>query len=371
MMMLFLHLQQQQKQLDEEHALKMEHNSTPSAVGSLSFSGSIITRLIALIIISAAALRLFYHHHYQLDRIGSSLSKGLEITTSAVSMEIATNAVSSTLRRALRDNPKETAHDVISFDIKFADTIPIPPLERQALQDLYESTDGPNWIANHGWEFSDPNSNSCSFFGVECDNGSNVSILSLSSNRLSGTIPSTIGQLTSLKSLNLGDNELIGTIPSTIGQLTSLKSLYLGDNKLIGTIPSTIGQLSLNLFALSLSNNQLSGTIPQTIGKLSSLLFLGLNDNRLTGIVPFSLCQRTVAFQGNLLSCYPACVRVFNSNAGSTPVCADPTVHLTQTTPSAEPSASPSVEPSASPSVEPSASPSVEPSASPSKFLGE
>ena len=339
MMMLFLHLQQQQKQLDEEHALKMEHNSTSSAVGSLSFSGSIITRLIALIIISAAALRLFYHHHYQLDRIGSSLSKGLEITTSAVSMEIATNAVSSTLRRALRYNPKETAHDVISFDVKVADTIPIPPLERQALQDLYESTDGPNWIANHGWEFSDPNSNSCSFFGVECDNGSNVSILSLSSNRLSGTIP------------------------STIGQLTSLKSLYLGDNKLIGTIPSTIGQLSLNLFALSLSNNQLSGTIPQTIGKLSSLLFLGLNDNRLTGIVPFSLCQRTVAFQGNLLSCYPACVRVFNYNAGSTPVCADPTVHLTQTTPSAEPSASPS--------VEPSASPSVEPSASPSKFLGE
>lgn len=320
MMMLFLHLQQQQQQqLDEEHALKMDHNSTPSAVGSLSFFGSfvIITRLIALIIISAATLRLFYHHHYQLNRIGNSLSKGLEIATSAVSMKIATSAVSSTtLRRALRDNPKETAHDVISFDVKVADTI--SPLERQALQDLYESTDGPNWIANNGWEFSDPNSNPCSFFGVECD-GSHVSILSLSSNGLSGTIP------------------------STIGQLTSLTSLYLGDNELIGTIPSTIGQLSLNLFALSLSNNQLSGTIPQTIGQLSSLSFLGLNDNRLTGIVTFSLCQRTVAFQGNLLSCYPACVRVFNSNAGSTPICANPTtVHLTQTPPSAEPSASPS-----------------------------
>jgi len=333
MMMLFLHLQQQQQQLDEEHALKMDHNSTPSAVGSLSFFGSfvIISRLIALIIISAATLRLFYHHHYQLNRIGNSLSKGLEIATSAVS--------STTLRRALRDNPKETAHDVISFDVKVADTI--SPLERQALQDLYESTDGPNWIANNGWEFSDPNSNPCNFFGVECD-GSHVSILSLSSNRLSGTIPSTTGQLTSLKSLSLGDNELRGAIPSTIGQLTSLTSLYLGDNELIGTIPSTIGQLSLNLYALSLSNNQLSGTIPQTIGQLSSLSFLGLNDNRLTGIVPFSLCQRTVAFQGNLLSCYPACVRVFNSNAGSTPVCADPTVHPTQTPPSAEPSASPS-----------------------------
>jgi Leucine-rich repeat (LRR) protein len=352
MMMLFLHLQQQQQQqqLDEEHALKMDHNSTPSAVGSLSFFGSfvIITRLIALIIISAATLRLFYHHHYQLNRIGNSLSKGLEIATSAVSMKIATSAVSSTtLRRALRDNPKETAHDVISFDVKVADTI--SPLERQALQDLYESTDGPNWIANNGWEFSDPNSNPCNFFGVECD-GSHVSILSLSSNRLSGTIPSTIGQLTSLKSLSLGDNELRGTIPSTIGQLSSLTSLYLGDNELIGTIPSTIGQLSLNLYALSLSNNQLSGTIPQTIGQLSSLSFLGLNDNRLTGIVPFSLCQRTVAFQGNLLTCYPACVRVFNSNAGSTPVCANPTVHLTQTPPSAEPSALPSAEPSASPS---------------------
>jgi Leucine-rich repeat (LRR) protein len=214
----------------------------------------------------------------------------------------------------------------------------ISPEERQALQDLYDSTDGPNWsnydwyYYDTAWDFSNPDANPCDeqWFGVTCSLDYRVISLSLSYNNLRGTIPSTIGQLSSLEDLDLSDNYLIGSIPSTIGQLSSLYSLYLSYNELNGTIPSTIGQLS-SLYSLYLSDNLLFGTIPSTIGQLSSLEWLDLSNNRLTGIVPSSLCQMynlgELAFGGNLLQCYPFCLRsssVHYLTVGLTPLCDPP-----------------------------------------------
>jgi len=51
----------------------------------------------------------------------------------------------------------------------------------------------------------------------------------LSSNQLSGTIPSTIGSLTNLQELYFPTNQLSGTIPSSIISLTNLYSLYEAD----------------------------------------------------------------------------------------------------------------------------------------------
>jgi hypothetical protein len=42
----------------------------------------------------------------------------------------------------------------------------------------------------------------------------------------------------------LQNNVLVGTIPSTIGLLTQLKSLALAQNDFTGTIPSELGLLS-------------------------------------------------------------------------------------------------------------------------------
>jgi hypothetical protein len=47
--------------------------------------------------------------------------------------------------------------------------------------------------------------------------------LEVSNNRLAGTIPASIGNLTSLTNLRLFQNSLVGTIPSTISRLTNLK----------------------------------------------------------------------------------------------------------------------------------------------------
>lgn len=297
MMMLCLHSQQQQKQLDEEHALKMEQNSPPSAMGSSFFSGSSIIRLIALIFISTAALGLYYGNHYQLDHIGSSVSRGLamKIATDAVSMEIATDAVNVLCRRALWDKPKESSSDhalvVTTSDVKVTSTI--PPLEQQALKDLYDSTDGPNWIVRDGWDFTDPNANPCSFRGVSCQGSNHVYSIHLSNNRLSGTIPSTIGQLTFLQELYLGRNQLIGTIPATIDQLSDLRILELDNNRLSGQVP-VIG-------------NQLVGQVPSSLCQLRRLQYL--------------------SFRDNLFDCYPDCLTpsgclVFlQVDSGSIPPC--------------------------------------------------
>jgi Leucine-rich repeat (LRR) protein len=121
----------------------------------------------------------------------------------------------------------------------------IPPLERQALHDLYNSTDGSNWNYYGGthWNFSNPNANPCDihWYGVICSVEYHIIRLSVVSSNLIGAGPGTIGQLLYLQELWLHSNQLNGTIPSMIGYLSSLVSLSLNSNLLSGSIPSTIG----------------------------------------------------------------------------------------------------------------------------------
>ena len=108
-----------------------------------------------------------------------------------------------------------------------------------------------------------------SWYGISVRNG-HISEISMSSNRLRGSIPVAIGNLPNLEAIYLFDNELTGTIPNEIGLLKGLKKLILWNNQLSGTIPSGIGELS-NLTELVLSQNQLSGPLPPSICNLSML----------------------------------------------------------------------------------------------------
>ncbi|KAL4317639.1 hypothetical protein S245_053905 [Arachis hypogaea] len=85
--------------------------------------------------------------------------------------------------------------------------------------------------------------------------------IDLSSNHLSGDIPSELENLVELVSLNLSRNNLTGKIPSGIGRLLSLESLDLSRNHLFGSIPSSLAQINF-LSVLDLSHNNLSGQIP-------------------------------------------------------------------------------------------------------------
>ncbi|CAJ2629908.1 unnamed protein product [Trifolium pratense] len=85
--------------------------------------------------------------------------------------------------------------------------------------------------------------------------------IDLSSNHLTGEIPTEMESLFGLTSLNLSRNNLSGKIISNIGNFKSLEFLDLSSNHLSGRIPSSLAHID-RLSVLNLSNNQLYGKIP-------------------------------------------------------------------------------------------------------------
>nr|XP_023881023.1 receptor-like protein EIX2 isoform X1 [Quercus suber]XP_023881024.1 receptor-like protein EIX2 isoform X2 [Quercus suber] len=100
--------------------------------------------------------------------------------------------------------------------------------------------------------------------GIELEYEKNlgfVKMIDLSSNNLSGSIPSEILVLSELCFLNLSRNQLIGKIPEKIGIMKKLESIDLSQNHLSGEIPLSLSSLTF-LSHLNLSYNNLSGKIP-------------------------------------------------------------------------------------------------------------
>ncbi|XP_060185057.1 receptor kinase-like protein Xa21 [Lycium barbarum] len=115
---------------------------------------------------------------------------------------------------------------------------------------------------------------------------SNLEILSISYNQISGQIPSNICQLTELNVLSISFNNITGEIPKNIGCLSKLEEFYIGDNPIKGNIPNSLGNIS-TLRNLYCKRNRLEGPIPPELGKLSNLRQLSFTDNyNLIGEIP-------------------------------------------------------------------------------------
>ncbi|RWR76840.1 putative inactive leucine-rich repeat receptor-like protein kinase [Cinnamomum micranthum f. kanehirae] len=85
--------------------------------------------------------------------------------------------------------------------------------------------------------------------------------IDLSLNKLTGTIPFELGNMTAVRALNLSHNLLEGPIPTSFQNMKDLESLDLSHNNLIGRIPQEITKLNF-LTTLTLAFNNLSGEIP-------------------------------------------------------------------------------------------------------------
>ncbi|XP_068646304.1 receptor-like protein EIX2 [Aristolochia californica] len=144
-----------------------------------------------------------------------------------------------------------------------------------------------------------------------------LAYLDLSGNQFSGSIPSTMANLTSLDltHLDLHGNEFSGSIPSTMANLTSLEFLDLSYNSIGGRIPRSFnnlcnlrilqlsgnsisswerltGCLANSLEALYVSRNQLKESLQVWLGETSNfktLKFLDLSDNLFSGFIPSSI----------------------------------------------------------------------------------
>ena len=121
-----------------------------------------------------------------------------------------------------------------------------------------------------------------------CDGGPCPDVQDHERNRLTGPIPSSLGNIGALQQLLLHNNELTGEIPPALGSLSNLQVLALGLNQLNGTIPAQLGNLN-NLTDLYLWNNELTGTVPPQLGNLSKLEHLQVSQNQLTGPIPEEL----------------------------------------------------------------------------------
>jgi hypothetical protein len=168
-------------------------------------------------------------------------------------------------------------------------TRPMPASQRQALIDLYNATNGPTWRRNNGWNTA---TNPCAWYGIVCRSFGPVTDLWLPSNKLTGTLPDSLGSLTNLTTLRLERNKLTGSIPASLGNLTRLQDLDLGLNQLTGPIPDSLANLT-RLESLDLGINQLTGPIPDSLANLTHLEHLDLESNWLTGPVPASIRNLT------------------------------------------------------------------------------
>ncbi|TYI12057.1 hypothetical protein ES332_A09G249400v1 [Gossypium tomentosum] len=101
--------------------------------------------------------------------------------------------------------------------------------------------------------------------GITCSEGERIRVvtLNLTSMGLSGSLSSSIANLTALTGIWLGNNSLSGTIPN-LSSLRLLEVLHLEDNQFNGDIPSSLGEVR-SLRELFLQNNNLTGRIPDSL----------------------------------------------------------------------------------------------------------
>jgi len=137
-------------------------------------------------------------------------------------------------------------------------------IQRYVLSVLYYALNGANWKAMEGWL---TDGDECNWEDISCEDATTsvVTHYEPERNRLEGTIPSEIGELTGLVSLDFRNNNIEGTIPTEFGSLASLETLLFDSNDLLsGSIPNDFGNL-INLQKLQLQYTGLSGSMPNEI----------------------------------------------------------------------------------------------------------
>ncbi len=184
------------------------------------------------------------------------------------------------------------------------DTCGVSNTEKQALIDLYNGTNGANWVNNTNWLTDAP---VCDWHGVTVVDGKVVK-LNLGSNDLNGVLGQSIYNLIYLSEIRIDANkELTGALSNDIAKLTNLVKFNISGCNLSGNIPEKIVDLA-NLEQLILAFNNIGGFIPSDIGKLQNLKLLLLQSNELEGIIPNSL--------GNILGIEHVDLSVNNLNKG-------------------------------------------------------
>ncbi|KAJ9175610.1 hypothetical protein P3X46_014151 [Hevea brasiliensis] len=116
---------------------------------------------------------------------------------------------------------------------------------------------------------------------------SSLLYMDLSSNKLSGQVPTTFPL--GIKVLVLSQNEFSHVLPQNLSNFNQLYYLDLRGNNIGGEIPNFLSQMS-SLQMLNFRNNSFEGSISINLSSLSALQILDLScNNNLSGIIPHTL----------------------------------------------------------------------------------
>ncbi|KAJ4901294.1 Leucine-rich repeat protein kinase family protein [Raphanus sativus] len=101
----------------------------------------------------------------------------------------------------------------------------------QTLLSVAESFGYPVKLAK-SWKGNDP----CGWIGITCS-GSDVTVVDLGRQELTGSISPSFAKLTSLETINLSNNQLTGSIPTELTTLRKLRKLDVSNNNINGDVP--------------------------------------------------------------------------------------------------------------------------------------
>ncbi|CAI5971234.1 unnamed protein product [Closterium sp. NIES-65] len=166
-----------------------------------------------------------------------------------------------------------------------------PYLVGVAILKTFAALGNPSSPPFNAWTGDDPCGGEAgsAWAGIKCDTGSpynSVTEIDIQDAQLSGDLPPSLFNLTSLRLLNLALNpNLTGSFPDALRNLLQLTTLDMHGCGLSGSIPATIGRLtSLSYFLVK--QNRLSGSLPTQIGTLPRLYMLDVMENQLEGPLP-------------------------------------------------------------------------------------
>lgn len=159
--------------------------------------------------------------------------------------------------------------------------------QRYALATFYFATLGPDFWYNDINFLSELHE--CDWnegaLGVTCNNDLDVSDIHFVLNGLRGSIPAELGELGALEAIVLDGNRISGSLPNRLYQLTNLVKLSIPYSQLTGSLSTMIGNLS-NLEDLRIEGAFMDGSIPSELRMLTNLKRLLMRDNSLSGAIP-------------------------------------------------------------------------------------
>lgn len=191
-----------------------------------------------------------------------------------------------------KDSPQFKACEFLAKQVENIDfTDEYALTTRYVLAVLYYATGGPTWKYHMNFleKFSPcfwyqvlqyPDM-SQEFRGVACTEEQEIAALFVTNNTLSGSIPTELALLTTLRAIDMKFNSLSGTIPESISGLTNLQNFFVLSNELTGSIPSFPNGAIKNI---NLAGNRFSGPVSHWSGaNMTHIAGLALDQNQLTG----------------------------------------------------------------------------------------